>query len=474
MVSIHPLVIHSLRADVWLAEDDRGDLVLHSPTLPDPMPVRNLSPPQKAGLRALEGEGASEEEIESVLAGGDENRLMMPWFYFVLNRLSALGLAQTTLIGDGVRLATAQPLSRFHEANGAVPPPDEGFVLSRFAYVRRAEPHLVLESPGATVQIVLHDWRAVALVAALHKTSKTATFGADFEIATQETARAFLTFLFGYRFLEAAECAPAADPEQQALDQWEFHDLLFHSRSRMGRHRNPWGATYAWEGRHSPLPAVKTMTGTPIVLHRPDLSALKESDRTLTSVLEDRRSLRNPGEAPVHVEQLGEFLFRTARVRGRLRTEHEEVSSRPYPGGGADYELEIYPLIHRCAGLDAGLYYYDPLQHALYPVAAPSPKTAGLLRDACQKARSLANPDVLLCITSRFQRLTYKYQSIAYSVMLKDLGVLYQTLYLVATAMSLSPCALGGGDADLFAEASDLSYFVEPSVGEFMLNGAPG
>jgi catechol 2,3-dioxygenase-like lactoylglutathione lyase family enzyme len=60
--------------------------------------------------------------------------------------------------------------------------------------------------------------------------------------------------------------------------------------------------------------------------------------------------------------------------------------------------------------------------------------------------------------------------SIAYAIMLKDLGALYQTLYLVATAMELAPCAIGGGDADLFAAVAGLDYVVEPYIGEFILS----
>jgi oxazoline/thiazoline dehydrogenase len=44
-------------------------------------------------------------------------------------------------------------------------------------------------------------------------------------------------------------------------------------------------------------------------------------------------------------------------------------------------------------------------------------------------------------------------------------------MYLVATAMNLAPCGLGGGDSDLFAAAAGLDYYVETSVGEFMLSG---
>jgi hypothetical protein len=51
-------------------------------------------------------------------------------------------------------------------------------------------------------------------------------------------------------------------------------------------------------------------------------------------------------------------------------------------------------------------------------------------------------------------------------------------MYLAATAMGLGPCAVGGGDADLFARAAGTDYYAETSVGEFLLgsqrHGPPG
>jgi hypothetical protein len=43
-------------------------------------------------------------------------------------------------------------------------------------------------------------------------------------------------------------------------------------------------------------------------------------------------------------------------------------------------------------------------------------------------------------------------------------------VYLAATAMGA--CAIGGGDADLFARAAGTDYYAETSVGEFLL-GTP-
>jgi SagB-type dehydrogenase family enzyme len=81
-------------------------------------------------------------------------------------------------------------------------------------------------------------------------------------------------------------------------------------------------------------------------------------------------------------------------------------------------------------------------------------------------------PDVLITLAARFGRVAWKYQSVAYALILKNVGGLYQQMYLVATALGLSPCALGAGNSDTFAQATGLDYFAETSVGEFLLSGA--
>jgi len=78
---------------------------------------------------------------------------------------------------------------------------------------------------------------------------------------------------------------------------------------------------------------------------------------------------------------------------------------------------------------------------------------------------------VLLVLAARFGRLQYKYSGMAYAAVLKDVGVVYQAIYLAATAMGIGGCALGGGDALAFERASGLDRWEEGSVGEFLLTG---
>jgi len=198
----------------------------------------------------------------------------------------------------------------------------------------------------------------------------------------------------------------------------------------------------------------------------------------MTAVVEDRRSVRAYGDRPITLGQLGELLYRTARVRSvgqppRSGSTQYQVSDRPYPSGGAIYDLEVYAAVHQCDGLDAGLYHYDPARHDLVRLTTLDTRVELLLQDAEAAADLPCPPQVLLILASRFQRASWKYSTSAYALVLKNAGVLIHSLYLVATAMGLAPCALGNGDSELFAQAAGLDPLAESSVAELLIGSLP-
>jgi SagB-type dehydrogenase family enzyme len=75
----------------------------------------------------------------------------------------------------------------------------------------------------------------------------------------------------------------------------------------------------------------------------------------------------------------------------------------------------------------------------------------------------------LITIAARFGRISWKYSSIAYSLILKDVGVLIQTFYLMATDMRLGGCAIGITNIDLFAKMTGIEFHVEGPVGQFAI-----
>ena len=146
-----------------------------------------------------------------------------------------------------------------------------------------------------------------------------------------------------------------------------------------------------------------------------------------------------------------------------------ERSHRPSGAGGACHELELYVASDLCENLDPGFYHYCPLDHELEKISAITPPVEKLLKTATLASGSRKRPQVLIILAARFQRMAWDYESMAYCAVLKHVGCVYQTMYLVATAMNLAPSALGAGDADVFVQASGTDYYVETSVGEFIL-----
>jgi len=147
-------------------------------------------------------------------------------------------------------------------------------------------------------------------------------------------------------------------------------------------------------------------------------------------------------------------------------------TSRPYPTAGAAYELELYLAVARCGGLERGFYHYDAGAHALARIQAQESDFESLMAQAAQAMGVAAPPQILIVAAARFGRISWKYSAIAYSLIMKDVGALSQTLYLTATDMELGGCAIGISNIDLFARITGIDFHVEGAVGQFALGRA--
>ena len=432
-----------------------------------------LSPGIKSAFKKLADGSVPESELLDLVTELDGSNGVIGLFQY-LNRLSRL--ICYTLKWEDELVATLipnEPPSDYQFKEKLIEP-EQRYILSRFASFRRTrDGEMIIESPLGRAKVMVHHPMIGAIFTALGKPQFPKHLGRDIPDLPEEISLAFANFLLNAQVI----CAVDAENNLQedthpALGQWEATDLLFHKETRMGWKNQPYGGNYRFRGKFDPLPLLRpNLPEKTIPLFKPDLSGLEENDVPFTAVLEQRQSKRKFGDVPITLEQLGEFLYRTARIKRVYNTGNNdsEVAFRPYPSGGALHELEIYPVVRDCQGLDSGLYYYNPVEHQLHQVSEPTPRVNSLLTYAWFAANQESQPQVLFVITARFQRIQWKYQSLPYALVLKHVGVLIQTMYLVATAMGLAPCALGGGNSDIFADAAQLDYYAETSVGEFLL-----
>lgn len=476
-----PTCVLSLPEYVIVAAQADGELTLLG--LRSPVTLRQLSPGLFAALRRLAAPGQSAGQLAEHIRTVDGPAALARW-YFHLQDLARRCLLRLAVHADGVRLATLEPTAPSFVLPPAGILPGRSYVLSRFAWMRRRGDVLALESPLSPARILLQDSRAIALVHALARPGTAAEVGGRVAVLPAEAVTALLGLLVHAGAACAVDAAGStAEDADPALRCWQFHDLLFHARSRQGRHDDPAGATYPLAGHLDPPPALRPEAAAgAIALYRPDLERLKCQDPPFAFVQEHRRSVRKYADEPITDRQLGEFLYRVARVRDCKHMEVEtpagpvqmDFAPRPYPAGGALYELEVYAVVAACRGLSPGLYHYDGLGHRLVCRAGRTAEVERLLQSAALAVGLQATePQVLLVLAARLPRVAWKYTGLAYALVLKHVGVVFQTMYLAATAMGLAPCAVGLGDSDLFAQATDADYYAETSVGEFLLGSAP-
>lgn len=348
-------------------------------------------------------------------------------------------------------------------------------VLSRFAYLRRRGNDMVLESPRAGALFRIGEPAFAAALAALSRPQKigwlrrhAAAFNLD-----------LLELLLDSRLLLKLDAKGGdglrVNEGDGNLVLWDFHDLVFHTRSTEGRHANPVGGTFAYASVVPSLSAVRP----PWPGKKIDLSKFAASDPVspFAGLLRERHSVRDfDDEHPVTLAELAQFLDSAARVLSEWKSGANSesgpeisYSTRPYPSAGSAYELELYLAVSNCEGLARGLYHYDAGGHALVAIGVSAPQLQALSAAAQFAMDASGPPQVLVTIAARFGRISWKYSSIAYSLILKDVGSLIQTLYLTATDMGLGGCAIGTGNIDLFAKMTGLEFHVEGPVGQFAL-----
>jgi SagB-type dehydrogenase family enzyme len=352
----------------------------------------------------------------------------------------------------------------------------DALALSRFAYMRRRGNDMVLESPRARALFRICDPKIAAALA---------TLSAPHRIKQLRPLDAFpgielLGLLLDCQILFKVDARRDSGLRQTEGDGnlvlWDFHDLLFHARSTEGRHANPLGGVYQYAGVIPPLSAVRPRwAGKKIDLRK--VPAAHPADLPPGArLLRERHSIRSfDDRRPITLAELARFLDGAARVLSRWKNDAGdagpavEYAVRPYPSAGASYELELYLAVHNCDRLAPGFYHYDAGGHALVAVGVRPHELEALLTGAAVAMGVSAAPQILITIAARFGRMSWKYSSIAYALILKNVGVLTQTLYLMATDMGFGGCAIGSVNIDLFAKMTGLDFHVEGPVGQFAI-----
>ena len=167
-----------------------------------------------------------------------------------------------------------------------------------------------------------------------------------------------------------------------------------------------------------------------------------KGNMSVEEALANRRSRRNFQDKALSAEQLSQILWAAYGItrpvsdrpllRGGLRTA---------PSAGALYPLEIYVVIGKVAGIEAGVYKYDSKEHKI--VRTIDRDIREELSAAALNQNMLREAPVTVVYTAVFSRVTERYgQRGVERYVFMEIGHSAQNIYLQAEAMGLGTCAI--------------------------------
>lgn len=162
----------------------------------------------------------------------------------------------------------------------------------------------------------------------------------------------------------------------------------------------------------------------------------------LLDAIEQRQSHRHYTVEPLSVAEVGLLLWATQGIR---QTINDGCALRTVPSAGCRHAFESYLVVANVEGLEAGLYRYLPLQHALVCERLgddfPNQLSAAALN---QHFVSQAPLTIVWSVIP--YRMEWRYAQAAHRVIGMDVGHVCQNLYLACAAIGAGTCAIAAYD----------------------------
>ena len=180
----------------------------------------------------------------------------------------------------------------------------------------------------------------------------------------------------------------------------------------------------------------------------------------LDEVLLERHSDHNFSLEPMSLQRLSTFLHYTYGIKRYANAYNtKRFPVRFTPSAGGLQPVDLYLVVSNVEGVRKGLYYYDPVEHALKMLDEGNLRRH-LVR-CCLFEEWIGHAPVVLILVCNMQRVLWKYSDRSYRFVHVDTGVLTGTMYLVGTALDLVTCAVAGYFDDMLNNLLQLDGHTE-------------
>ena len=164
-------------------------------------------------------------------------------------------------------------------------------------------------------------------------------------------------------------------------------------------------------------------------------------EATLEQAIVGRSSHYEFASRSLSLSDLGGLLHLGAGTKRLAEAPLGTVPVRMAPSAGSLQPVNLYVAARRVEGVEAALYHYHPVRHAL---ELARPGDPGPAFASCFMQEFVAASPVVLVLTCSLDRVVWHYGPRAYRSAHLDAGVLAQNLMLAATGLGLASCAVFG------------------------------
>ena len=184
--------------------------------------------------------------------------------------------------------------------------------------------------------------------------------------------------------------------------------------------------------------------------------AMLNGQVSLEEALHKRRSVREYGDRPLTPAEVGQLLWAAQGISG------PRSYKRTAPSAGGLCPLELVVLIGEVEDIEAGLYRYEPGEHALARINDRDLRVE--LGRAAVGQTWLAKAPVVFVFAAVYERTTVKYGERGLRYVHMDAAYASENLHLQAVALDLGTVVMGAFDDDLVHQVLQLPQDERPLI----------
>jgi len=167
-----------------------------------------------------------------------------------------------------------------------------------------------------------------------------------------------------------------------------------------------------------------------VVLPKPDAAGTVPLERAIAQ----RRSVREYAPGALTLAEVSQLMWVAQGITG-------PDGKRATPSARAVYPLQVWLVANDVTGLAAGIYRYDPKEHALEPVAGG---TRDSVPSAARGQASVQHAAAVVAVVGDSVLAATKFRGNAERWLGMEAGFVVQDVYLEATALGLGTVMVGG------------------------------